>query len=104
MRLKNIVDALNSHYLKKHPEAYGWFIGKETIEPTKINIYKQLKAEIFYHIPGRNKRVFTVQLVDRCPEGSEEVLKDRLLTEMLITVFDNINCLEKYTTSRDETV
>lgn len=41
MKLKYIIDALNHYYLEKFPNAKGWFIGKEYIAPTKINLYKK---------------------------------------------------------------
>lgn len=102
MKLKDIVQALNSYFSKKFPNAKGWFIGNERVEPTKINVYKKYLLEIFYHVPGKNHRVFTVQLVDRCPEGAEDYLKTRIMTEMLTEIFTNIHILDKY--GEDETV
>ena len=47
MKLKYIVDALNHYYLKKFPNAKGWFIGKETLEPAKVNAYKKYNADLY---------------------------------------------------------
>jgi hypothetical protein len=98
MKLKNIVEALNHFYLKKHPNASGWLIGTESIEPTKLNAYKQYKVQIFYHRPGKNIPVYTVQIVDRCPEGAEEKVKERLFTALLENIFENLDILDTYET------
>lgn len=98
MKLKYIVDALNHYYLKKHPNAKGWFIGKEMIEPTKLNAYKRYKVEIFYHTPGKNYRAYTQEVIDRCPEGAEEVLREMLLSALLEGLFTNLEEFDKYET------
>ena len=96
MKLKYIVDALNHYYLKRFPNAKGWFIGKETIEPTRLNLYKQYKVEIYYHTPGKNHLAYTQQIVDRCPEGAEEILKEKFITTLLEGLFTNLLELDKY--------
>lgn len=98
MKLKYIVDALNHYYLKKFPNAKGWFIGKEMIEPARLNAYKKYKVEIFYHLPGKNHLVYTQQVVDRCPEGAEEILKENFVTSLLEGLFTNLNEFDKYET------
>ena len=96
MKLKYIVDALNHYYLKRFPNAKGWFIGKETIEPTRLNLYKQYRVEIYYHTPGKNHLAFTQQIIDRCPEGAEEILKEKFITALLEGLFTNLLELDKY--------
>lgn len=96
MKLKYIVDALNHYYLKRFPNAKGWFIGKETIEPTRLNLYKQYRVEIYYHTPGKNHLAFTQQIIDRCPEGAEDILKERFITALLEGLFTNLLELDKY--------
>ena len=96
MKLKYIVDALNHYYLKRFPNAKGWFIGKETIEPTKLNAYKKYKVEIYYHTPGKNINAYTQQVVDRCPEGAEEILKEKFTTTLLENLFINLPEFDKY--------
>lgn len=96
MKLKQLTEALNHYYLKKFPNAKGWFIGKEMMEPTKLNLYKKYKAEIFYHTQGKNSIAFTVQLIERCPEGSEEIIKERALECLLEEMFTNLSTLDKY--------
>lgn len=98
MKLTDIVEALNHYYLSRFPNAKGWFIGKEMTEPTKVNIYKKYKIEIFYHTPGKNQAAFTVQIVDRCPEGAEETIKTRAMVELLRLMFTDIQTLDKYET------
>jgi len=98
MKLKNIVEALNHYYLNRFPNATGWFIGKENTEPTKLNAYKKFRLEIFYHTPGKNHLAFTIQLIDRCIEGSEDLIKDKMYTTLLTEIFSNIQMLDKYET------
>lgn len=98
MKLKYIVDALNHYFLEKYPNAKGWFIGKESIEPTRLNLYKKYKVEIFYHMPGKNHLAYTKQVVDRCPEGAEEILKENFVVGLLTDVFKNLPEFEKYET------
>lgn len=99
MKLKDIVDALNRYYMNKFPNAKGWFIGKEVIEPTKLNAYKKYRTEIFYHIPGKNHLAFQQQLIDRCPEGTEDILKERALVALLTCIFENLQMIDKYETT-----
>lgn len=96
MKLNYIVTALNHYFLDKYPDAKGWFIGKECIEPTRLNLYKKYKVEIFYHIPGKNYLAYTQQVVDRCPEGAEEVLKENFVTTLLTELLKNLPKLEEY--------
>ena len=98
MKLKYIVDALNHYFLEKYPQANGWFIGKEMIEPTRLNLYKKYKVEIFYHTPGKNHLAYTKQVVDRCPEGAEEILKENFVTSLLTDIFRHLPELESYET------
>lgn len=96
MKLKYIVDALNHYFLAKFPNANGWFIGKESIEPTRLNLYKKYKVEIFYHTPGKNHLAYTQQVVDRCPEGAEDILKEHFITTLLTDLFNNLSEFDKY--------
>lgn len=98
MKLRYIVDALNHYYLKKFPNAKGWFIGKESIEPTRVNAYKKYRAEIYYHTPGKNNLAVTVQLVDRCLEGENDILKEKAIAMILAEIFTNLEKLDEYET------
>lgn len=98
MKLKTIINALNHYYSKKFPNAAGWFIGKESTEPTKLNAYKKHKVEIFYHLPGKNHLAYTQQLIDRCPEGAEDAINERFFTDLLEGIFTNLSTFENYET------
>lgn len=98
MKLKDIVDALNGYYLNKFPNAKGWFIGKESMEPSLINAYKKYKVEIFYHTPGKNQLAITQQFVDRLADTDEELFKTKFFTALLKHIFINLNELDKYET------
>lgn len=104
MKIKYIVDALNHYFLEKYPNSNGWFIGKESIEPTRLNLYKKYKVEIYYHTPGKNKCVFTQQVVDRCPEGAEDILKENFVTSFVTNIFKSLSDFEKIIAGEDETV
>lgn len=98
MKLKYIVEALNHYWTKRYPNASGWFIGKESIEPTKLNAYKRYKIEIYYHLPGKNHLAYTNQVVDRCPEGAEDFLKERIFVTVLEDLFTHLQEFDKYET------
>lgn len=98
MKVKDIVEALNRYYLARFPNAKGWFIAKETTEPTLVNAYKKRRAELFYHLPGKNERVLTVQQVDRCLEGAEEAFNERFMITFLEEVFNSLEEFDKYET------
>ena len=98
MKLKYIVEALNHYYAKRFPNAAGWFIGKESIEPTKLNAYKRYKVEIYYHLPGKNHLAYRQEFVDRCPEGAEDILQEKLFISLLDDLFTNLLEFDKYET------
>lgn len=98
MKIKDIVEALNHYYLAKFPNAKGWFIAKETTEPSLVNAYKKRKAELYYHIPGKNELVLTVQQVDRCLEGQEDAFNERFMISFLEGVFKGLEDFDKYET------
>lgn len=98
MKLNYVVNALNAYLLKKYPNAKGWFIGKEHMEPALVNAYKKIKVEIYYHLPGKNHLAFTVQLVDRCLEGTEDILKEKVSVELLTLIFTNFYKIDEYAT------
>lgn len=98
MKLKDIVDALNGYYLKKFPNARGWFIGKESLESSLVNAYKKYKVEIFYHTPGKNHIAFTQQFVDRLIDIDEEAFKTKFFVTLLKQIFISLTDLDKYET------
>lgn len=94
MKLKYIINALNLFISNSHPELKGFFIGKESIEPTRVNAYKAYKVEIYWHLPGKNHPVFTYQMVDRCLSEDKDALKERYSTVLLEQIFTNLNKIE----------
>ena len=98
MKVKDIVEALNRYYLAKFPNAKGWFIVKETTEPTLVNAYKKRRAELYYHIPGKNQIAVTVQLIDRYLEGHEEAFEEAFTMAFLEQVFKSLEEFNKYET------
>jgi len=98
MKVKDIVVALNHYYLAKFPNAKGWFIVKETTEPTLINAYKKKRAELYYHVPGKNQIAITTQLVDRCIDGHEEAFEEAFTMMFLEQILKSLEEFDKYET------
>lgn len=96
MRLKDITDALNNYYLIKFPKAKGFFIGKEYVEPAKVNIYKKYKIDIYYHIPGKNHLAITKEVIGKCGNNEEDAFRDKAYTSLLEEIFNNLNKLDNY--------
>lgn len=94
MRVKEIADALTLFINRKYPELNGFFIAKDSVEPTKINAYKAYNVEVYWHLPGKNHLVFKQHLVDKCLTGQEESLKERFNTVLLEQLFSNLNNIE----------
>jgi len=92
MNTKIITKALNTWLLNSHPELKGFFIEKYSKEPTTIGAFKKTKFEIFYHIPGKNHLVFTIQSVVK--EINNEVEDAEFITSTLGNLFLNLNKIE----------
>lgn len=96
MDLHLIIQSLNSYFKSKFPDAKGWLIGREFIEPTQVNVYKKYTIEIYYHLPRKNNIVFTVSKVDRCVDNDYTLLKKNTIIELLTLIFKDIKELDKY--------
>lgn len=94
MKLEYIVTALNLYMQKKYPDLKGKLIGKESIEPTRVNAYKAYKVEIYWHTPGKNHLVFNYQMIDRCLDNQKEALKEKYSSILLEQLFTNLNNIE----------
>jgi hypothetical protein len=96
MELAYIIKALNKYFKAKYPETKGFFIGKESYEPTQLNAFKTHKVEIYFHIPGKNRLVFTKQEVNKYIEGKEEAINAEFMSDLLAGLFINLETLETY--------
>lgn len=73
MNLNDIIQSYNNTL--KLPDI--WIIAKETVTPNKIPIFKTHKIELYLHnrTTKKNTLLHTIEITDKCPSGSEEILK-----------------------------
>lgn len=95
MQIENITNTLNKYLEDKRTQEKlnikGHFVVKRNIETMKPPIYKKFIIELYYIISVQEQReIFTINLTDKCPSGSEEVYWMRLSNEYLLKVFNLI--------------
>lgn len=95
MQIEDITNTLNKYLEDKRTQEKlnikGHFVVKRNIETMKPPIYKKFIIELYYIISVQEQReIFTINLTDKCPSGSEEVCWVRLSNEYLFKVFNLI--------------
>ena len=95
MQIEDITNTLNKYLEDKRTQEKlnikGHFVVKRNIETMKPPIYKKFIIELYYIISVQEQReIFTINLTDKCPSGSEEVCWIRLSNEYLLKVFNLI--------------
>ena len=95
MQIENITSALNKYLEDKRKleriDIKGHFVVKRNIKTMKPPIYKKFIIELYYVTPVQDQReIFTINITDKCPSGSEEVYWIRLSNEYLLKVFNLI--------------
>ena len=95
MHIEDITSALNKYLedkrLKEKLNIKGHFVVKRNIETMKPPIYKKFIIELYYITPVQEQiEIFTINLTDKCPSGSEEVYWIKLSNEYLLKVFNLI--------------
>lgn len=95
MQIEDITNTLNKYLENKRTQEKlnikGHFVVKRNIETMKPPIYKKFIIELYYIISVQEQReIFTINLTDKCPSGSEEVYWMRLSNEYLLKVFNLI--------------
>ena len=93
MQIEDITSALNKYLEDKRKleriDIKGHFVVKRSIETMKPPIYKKFIIELYYVTPVQNQReLFTINITDKCPSGSEEIYWIRLSNEYLLNVFN----------------
>ena len=93
MQIENITSALNKYLEDKRNleriDIKGHFVVKRNIKTMKPPIYKKFIIELYYVTPIQDQReIFTINLTDKCPSGSEEVYWIKLSNEYLLKVFN----------------
>lgn len=93
MQIEDITSTLNKYLEDKRTQEKlnikGHFVVKRNIETMKPSIYKKFIIELYYITPVQEQReIFTINLMDKCPSGSEEVYWIRLSNKYLLKVFN----------------
>ena len=95
MQIEDITSALNKYLedkrLKEKLNIKGHFVVRRNIKTMKPPIYKKFIIELYYVTPVQDQReIFTINITDKCPSGSEEIYWMRLSNEYLLSIFNLI--------------
>ena len=93
MQIEDITSALNKYLEDKRKleriNIKGHFVVKRNIETMKPPIYKKFIIELYYITPIQEQRgIFTINITDKCPSGSEEIYWMKLSNEYLFSIFN----------------
>ena len=93
MQIEDITNTLNKYLEDKRNlervDIKGHFVVKRNIKTMKPPIYKKFIIELYYVTPVQDQReIFTINLTDKCPSGSEEIYWMRLSNEYLLNIFN----------------
>ena len=92
MQIEDITNTLNKYLedkrLKEKLNIKGHFVVKRNIKTMKPPIYKKFIIELYYVTPVQDQReIFTINITDKCPSGSEDAYWENLSKEYLLYVF-----------------
>ena len=95
MQIEDITNTLNKYLEDKRKleklDIKGHFVVRRNIETMKPPIYKKFIIELYYITPVQDQReIFTINITDKCPSGSEEIYWMRLSNEYLLSIFNLI--------------
>ena len=93
MQIEDITNTLNKYLEDKRKleklNIKGHFVVKRNIKTMKPPIYKKFIIELYYVTPVQDQReLFTINITDKCPSGSEEIYWMRLSNEYLLNIFN----------------
>lgn len=92
MQIEDITSTLNKYLEDKRKlekiDIKGHFVVKRNIKTMKTPIYKKFIIKLYYVTPVQDKEIFTINITDKCPSGSEEVYWIRLSNEYLLNIFN----------------
>lgn len=93
MQIEDITNTLNKYLEDKRVQEKlnikGHFVVKRNIETMKPPIYKKFIIELYYITSVQDQReLFTINITDKCPSGSEEIYWENLSKEYLLYVFN----------------
>ena len=95
MQIEDITNTLNKYLEEKRIQEKlnirGHFVVKRSIETMKPPIYKKFIIELYYvTLVQEQIEIFTINITDKCPSGSEEIYWIKLSNEYLLKVFNLI--------------
>lgn len=95
MQIEDITSTLNKYLEDKRNlervDIKEHFVVKRNLKTMKPPIYKKFIIELYYVTPVQDqKEIFTINLTDKCPSGSEEVYWIKLSNEYLLNIFNLI--------------
>lgn len=95
MQIEDITNTLNKYLegkrLKEKLNIKGHFVVKRNIETMKPPIYKKFIIELYYVTPVQDQReIFTINITNKCPSGSENIYWENLSNEYLLNIFNLI--------------
>ena len=95
MQIEDITNVLNKYLEDKRTQEKlnikGHFVVKRNIKTMKPPIYKKFIIELYYVTPVQEQiEIFTINITDKCPIGSEEVYWIKLSNEYIFNVFNLI--------------
>ena len=95
MQIEDITNTLNKYLEYKRTQEKlnikGHFVVKRNIETMKPPIYKKFIIELYYITPIQDQiEIFTINITNKCPSGSENIYWENLSNEYLLNIFNLI--------------
>ena len=95
MQIEDITNTLNKYLEDKRKleklDIKGHFVVKRNLETMKPPIYKKFIIELYYITPIQDQReIFTINITNKCPSGSESIYWENLSNEYLLNIFNLI--------------
>ena len=95
MQIEDITNILNKYLEDKRTQEKlnikGHFVVKRNIKTMKPPIYKKFIIELYYITPIQDQReIFTINITNKCPSGSENIYWENLSNEYLLNIFNLI--------------
>ena len=95
MQIEDITNTLNKYLEDKRNlervDIKGHFVVKRNLETMKPPIYKKFIIELYYITPIQDQReIFTINITNKCPSGSESIYWENLSNEYLLNIFNLI--------------
>ena len=95
MQIEDVTNILNKYLEDKRTQEKlnikGHFVVKRNIKTMKPPIYKKFIIELYYITPVQDQiEIFTINITNKCPSGSENIYWENLSNEYLLNIFNLI--------------